>query len=92
MEVSLRKPQREIFNTFKSNEGSFIRRHKKSLEATRTYWRLMSKEYNPIVNITPSLIKPFFDKELMVMINEGEFTIKPGAVLAEKKKKERKRK
>ena len=91
MEVSLRKPQREVFNLIQSKPGCFIRKHKKSLNNTRSYWRLMDKEYNPVKNITPSRIKPMFDANIMTEIKDGEFTIKPDVVLAVKKKKEAKR-
>ncbi len=87
MEVSLRKPQREIFNLIKNNPESFIRKYKKSLTATREYWRLMSREYNPIKNITPSRIRPMFDMDLFTQIKEGEFVIKTDATLAVKVKK-----
>lgn len=87
MEVSLPKPQREIFNLFKKHPDSFVRKHKKSLEAKREYWRLMDKEYNPVKNIIRSRIKPFFDLNLMTEVREKEFTIKPDVTLVDKRKK-----
>ena len=87
MEISLRKPQREVFNLIKKQPGSFVRKHKKRLENIRTYWRLMSKEYNPIQNITPSRIKPLFDADIMEEVGEKEFTIKQDVTLADKRKK-----
>lgn len=87
MEVSLRKPQREIFELSKKNEGSFFRLYKKSLSAKREYYRLLTKDFSPIKNISRSKMKPLFNLSIIETLDSGCYAIKPTVTLAEKKSK-----
>lgn len=90
MEVSLRKPQRLLFNKMKQNEGCYLRSYRKTITASRIYWRLMTKDHSPIVNTPPGTMKPFFQLSLMESIGQGQYRLIDGITLAEKKKKEKK--
>lgn len=85
MEISLRKPQREVFDLIKKHPGSFLRTHKKS--ARRQCFRLMSKDLSPIKNITEGEMKPFFSLDLLQKVGTGEYSLKSDLVLVEKKSK-----
>lgn len=87
MEISLRKPQREIFNLHKINSGSFFRTHKKSASSSRLYYRLMTFDYHPIKNFPYGKMKPLFSLDLLDRVGAGEFCIKRNVVLLEKKAK-----
>jgi len=87
MEVSLRKPQRLLFEKMQQNEGCYLRSYRKTITASRTYWRLMTKNHSPITNCPPGVMKPFFQLSLMDDIGNGQWRIKPGITLMEKKKK-----
>jgi len=90
MEVSLRKPQRQIFTLFNANKGGYFRGYRKSASATRLYWRLMTKDHSPVANFPPGAMKPFFQRSLLVQVEEGHWAIKDDVVLAEKKSKKSK--
>jgi hypothetical protein len=76
MEVSLRKPQRAIFKMMQENPGCYLRHHKKTVNATRLYWRLMTKDHSPLMNITPGNLKQFFNLSLLVSIGQREWGMK----------------
>lgn len=92
MEVSLRKPQRLLFNKMKQNDGCYIRSYRKTITASRIYWRLMTKDHSPILNAPPGLLKPFFQLSLMDNIGNNQWRMKPDIELVEKKKKDSKKK
>jgi hypothetical protein len=89
MEISLRKPQRELFQIIQRNPGSFLRRYRKSLSTTREYYRLMTKDFSPIKNVPPSLVKPMVRLSLFNISETGELLLKPDLVLLEKKPKQK---
>lgn len=89
MQVSLRKPQRLIFNKMKENPGCYLRSYKRTINATRLYWRLMTATHSPIVNITPGNIKPFFQLSLLDRFESHWYKLKQDVVLAEKKSKKK---
>lgn len=50
------------------------------------YWRLMTKDHSPVMNIPPGQMKPFFQLSLMDDSGDGQVTLKEGVTLIEKKK------
>jgi hypothetical protein len=89
MEVSLRKTQRAIFKMMQENPGCYLRHHKKTVNATRLYWRLMTKDHSPLMNITPGNLKQFFNLSLLVSIGQREWAMKEGVILIDKRKKKK---
>jgi hypothetical protein len=89
MEVSLRKPQRAIFQTMEANPGCYLRHHKKTINATRLYWRLMTKDHSPLMNIPPGQLKQFFNLSLLISVGQREWAMKEGVVLIDKRKKKK---
>lgn len=75
MEVSLQKPQRIIFAKMRENVGCYVRSYRKSAAASRMYWRLMTSDHSPIINIPPGKMKPFFNLSIMQEIKTGEFRL-----------------
>lgn len=87
MEVSLRKPQRLIYQKMIDNPGCYLRSYKKTVNASRIYWRLMTHDHSPIVNITSGNIKPFFQLSLLKEIEHHQHQLKDDVVVVSKKKK-----
>ena len=90
MEVSLRKPQRLIFRKMMENPGCYVRSYKKTINASRIYWRLMSQNHSPLMNIPPGAMKPFFQLSLMSEADPHQYQIKEGIILADKRRKKSK--
>jgi len=92
MEITLRKPQREVFKALKENEGSFLRIYKRGLSHKREYYRLMTADYSPIKNYTPGIIRPLINLSVLQRVEAGVFKIAEDVTLVEKEKKGPKRK
>lgn len=90
MEVSLRKPQRIVFEKINHSDGRYLRGHRKSGTSTRLYWRLMTKDHSPIANFTAGTMKPFFQLSLLRQIGEAHWALKEDITLAVKKPKKKK--
>lgn len=86
MEIKLRKPARQVFEALKST-GGFLRVHKKSLENSRVYYRLMSPESHPIKNIIPSDVKQLLQLDALVK-KDKDLYLKDDVVLFVKKPKD----
>lgn len=89
MEVSLRKPQRAVYHMMMANPGCYVKSYKKTIGATRLYWRLMTHDHSPLMNITPGHIKPFFQLSLMQELPHHYYSLKQGVTLIDKKKKKK---
>ena len=69
----------------KEYPGSFFRVHKKSLNAKRTYFRLMSKDITPIKNIPSGIINKPINADLIDRIEPGVFKFKDGIEIIDRR-------
>lgn len=88
MEITLNAPAKSVFLQMKKFPGCFLRKHKKSLQNKREYFRLMDEKYNPIKNFPYYKVKQLCQLDLLVN-NNGQYSLKDGLELPDKRKKKK---